>query len=104
MARVVRKVSNKAVQNQKKNNILHNKIFWIIISVVLVIGVAVGIVLGIVLNQDKEEEVSHNYFNEYQEVTFEQGSYYGILNYSDPDYKNIQTNEFWIWFKIFLSR
>ena len=93
MARVVRKVSNKAVQNQKKNNILHNKIFWIIISVVLVIGVAVGIVLGIVLNQDKEEEVSHNYFNEYQEVTFEQGSYYGILNYSDPDYKNIQTNE-----------
>ena len=48
MARVVRKVSNKAVQNQKKNNILHNKIFWIIISVVLVIGVAVVIVTTII--------------------------------------------------------
>ena len=63
MARVVRKVSNKAVQNQKKNNILHNKIFWIIISVVLVIGVAVGIVLGIVLNQDKEERSVKYYLN-----------------------------------------
>ena len=86
MARVVRKVSNKAVQNQKKNNILHNKIFWIIISVVLVIGVAVGIVLGIVLNQDKEK-LKENYLK-LDEATEKycspEGAVKGFVNFASP--------------------
>ncbi len=95
MARVVRKVSNKAVAGQKKRkNFFSNKLFWIIASVIVVIGLALGITLGIVLNKKPEESVNkEDYFAKCEEVEFIKGSYDGVKNYTNVNYKNPQNNE-----------
>ena len=52
-----KKVSGKATQGQKKKNILHNKLFWIISGVGLVLVLAAAITIPLVLaNQDTTEE------------------------------------------------
>ena len=52
-----KKVSGKATQGQKKNNILHNKLFWIISGVGLVLVLAAAITIPLVLaNRGTTEE------------------------------------------------
>ena len=69
MAKIVRKVSNKATKGQKRESsfkrLLHKKWFWIVTSVLLV-GIACAIILPIVLSNDSEKDTSHehpDYFN-----------------------------------------
>lgn len=95
MARVVRKVSNRAVAGQRKQKkFFNNRWFWIIVSVVVVIGLALGITLGIVLNQNTEESVNKtDYFADCEQVEFVKGSYDGVKNYTNINYKNPQNNE-----------
>lgn len=94
MARVVRKVSNKAVVGQKKQKgIFSSKLLWSIVAAVAVIGLAVGITLGIVLNKKDETENKTDYFAECKEVTFTKASYDGVKNYINVNYRNPQNNE-----------
>lgn len=94
MARVVRKVSGKAVRGQKKNKgILKSKRFWIISAIALVIVVAVGITIGILVNNDDtvEEVKVEDYFgqtHEYKgsEVKFEKISYSGLRLYTNTEF------------------
>lgn len=95
LARVVRKVSNKAVSGQKKQGgIFKNKLFWIIAIVVVVIGVTVGIVLGITLNNNTEDDTNKvDYFATNEEVDFTTASYSSVKNYTNINYYNPQNNE-----------
>lgn len=94
MARVVRKVSNKAVVGQKKRKRkFSSKLLWSIVAAVAVIGLAVGITLGIVLNKEDESESRVDYFATCEEVTFTKASYDGVKNYINVNYRNPQNNE-----------
>ena len=94
MAKIVRKVSNKATKGQKREygfkRLLRNKIFWIVASVLLV-GIACAIILPIVLSNDSTEDTTHehpDYFNipatytdagEEYEINFKKISYAGLI-------------------------
>lgn len=94
MARVVRKVSNKAVVGQKKQKgKFSSKLLWGIVAAVAVIGLAVGITLGIVLNRTDESESSVDYFATCEEVQFTKASYDGVKNYINVNYRNPQNDE-----------
>ncbi len=97
MARVVRKVSNKAVSGQKRQKgIFKNKLFWIIAFVVVIIGVVIGIVIGVNLNRKNTSDKVGNqtdYFELCEEVDFTRASYSGVKNYVNVNYKNPQNNE-----------
>lgn len=94
MARVVRKVSNKAVQGKKQGKFYTKKWFWIVISAVVVAAIAVGIILAIVLNKKDEEATNTiDYFATCEEVDFVKVSHKGISNYLNEDYTNPQNGE-----------
>lgn len=94
MARVVRKVSNKAVQGKKQGKFYTKKWFWIVISTVVVAAIAVGIILAIVLNKKDEEATNTiDYFATCEEVDFVKVSHKGISNYLNEDYTNPQNGE-----------
>ncbi len=95
MAKIVRKVSNKATKGQKREygfkRLLHKKIFWIIASLLLV-GIACAIILPIVLSSKDSEDTTHehpDYFNisttyvdkdnNEHEINFKKISYAGII-------------------------
>ncbi len=92
MAKVNRKISNKAVANQKKQVPFYkNKILWIIICAVIIVGLAVGIPLGVHFNKKAEEtEDIVDYFDTVEEVSFKKASYAGLKNYITLDYTNPQ--------------
>ncbi len=95
MARVVRKVSNKAVQGKKNQGKFYTKKwFWIVIVSVLVAAIAVGVTLAIVLNKDDEETANTiDYFATCEEVDFTKISHKGLNNYLNEDYSNPQNGE-----------
>lgn len=95
MARVVRKVSNKALQGQKKQGKFYKKKwFLIVISAILVAVIAVVITLAIVLNKDDEESTNTiDYFATCEEVDFVKISHKGLANYIDEDYTNPQNGD-----------
>ena len=85
-----KKVSGKATQGQKKKNILHNKLFWIISGVGLVVVLAAAITIPLVLaNQDTTEEkidyVGKTYTYNEKEVTFKKMNYEGVLMHANSD-------------------
>ena len=85
-----KKVSGKATQGQKKNGLLHNKLFWIISSIVLAIIIAASITIPVVLaNRTTEEEkvdyVGKTYSYNNQDVTFTKMSYEGVLMHANEN-------------------
>lgn len=97
MARVVRKVSNRAVSGQKKQkNLIKNKWIWIIPALVVVI-VVVSVVLAVVLPNNNEVEGNKIDYFENQEVEFTKASYAGLQNYTNLNYINPQNeNELFV--------
>ena len=110
MAKIVRKVSNKATKGQKREygfkRLLHKKLFWIITSILLV-GIACAIILPIVLSNDSEEDTTHehpDYFNisaTYtdidgidHEVNFKKISYAGLIMETSSDHDAIKDDKF----------
>lgn len=95
MARVVRKVSNKAVQGQKKQGKFYTKKwFWIVASIILIAAIAVGIVLAVVLNKDEDDSTNTiDYFGTCETVDFVKASHKGIANYLNEEYTNPQNGE-----------
>lgn len=94
MARVVRKVSNKAVQGKKQGKFYTKKWFWIVISAVVVAAIAVGITLAIVFNKNEDESVNTiDYFATSEEVDFVKMNHKSITNYLNEDYVNPQNGE-----------
>lgn len=95
MARVVRKVSNKAVQGQKKQGKFYTKKwFWIVVSSVLIVAIAVGVTLAIVLNKNDEDSTNTvDYFATCEEVDFVKMNHKGLANYLNEDYTNPQNGE-----------
>ncbi|MBQ9124374.1 MAG: hypothetical protein IJY14_01665 [Acholeplasmatales bacterium] len=98
MARVVRKVSGKAVKGQKRKGLLRNKKFWIasIIALLVIIGTIIGLVIWLNNNDDEAtDEVTINevdYFaktydvvdledNQIYQVDFEYRNHKGLVNY-----------------------
>jgi len=110
LAKIVRKVSNKATKGQKREygfkRLLHKKIFWIVASVLLV-GIACAIILPIVLTNDSSEDTTHkhpDYFNisatykvsdtEDYEVNFKKISYAGLIMETSNDHDAIKDDKF----------
>lgn len=93
MARIVRKVSNKATKGQKKSNLIHSKKFWIIIISVLVVLIAAGITIGVIVanNQKKDTTVEvDDYFGTTQkfgetDVNFTKMTYQGVRLHTNPE-------------------
>ncbi len=95
MARVVRKVSNKAVKGQKKERkgLLFSKKFWIIIISIVVVLAAAGITIGVIVanNQKSKSTVEvDDYFGQTQkyketEVNFEKITYQGVKLHTNSD-------------------
>lgn len=95
MARVVRKVSNKATKGQKreKGALLHSKKFWIIAISILVVLIAAGIIIGVVIanNQKKDETVEvDDYFGKTQriydtDVNFTKMTYQGVCLHTNAE-------------------
>lgn len=89
-----KKVSGKATQGQKKNGLLHNKLFWIISSIVLVIVIAASITIPVVIfNMSTEEEkidyIAKKYSYQNQEVSFKKMNYEGVLMHANEnDYQD----------------
>lgn len=113
MARVVRKVSNKAVKGQKreKGGLLHSKKFWIILISIIVILTAAGITVGIIVsnNNKKTEETVEvdDYFGQTQkfketDVNFEKMTYAGVKLHSNTNAGSIM-NEYTFVFATDLS-
>ena len=85
-----KKVSGKATQGQKKNNILHNKLFWIISGVGLVLVLAAAITIPLVLanrgtTEEKIDYVGKTYTYNEKEVTFKKMNYEGVLMHANSD-------------------
>ncbi len=101
MARVVRKVSGKAVRGQKKG-ILYNKNFWIGIScgVVAIIALVLGLVFGLKGNSNTNSEPKvEDYFameytykdkntSEERKVNFEKASYAEVAMHTNPNFES----------------
>lgn len=95
MARVVRKVSNKATKGQKreKGALLHSKKFWIIAISILVVLITAGIIIGVVIanNQKKDETVEvDDYFGKTQriydtDVNFTKMTYQGVCLHTNAE-------------------
>ena len=79
MARLVRKVSNKAVKGQKRERkgILFSKKFWIIIICAVVVLTAAGITIGVIVaNNNKTTTVEvDDYFGQTQKATYDGKEY-----------------------------
>ena len=97
MARVVRKVSGKAVRGQKKG-ILYNKNFWIGIScgLVAILALVLGLVFGLRANNSASEVEVEDYFgmtqtykdkdtNKDVTVNFTKSSYAGVKMHTNPN-------------------
>ena len=86
-----KKVSSKATQGQKKSDLLHNKLFWIISSVVLLIIIAASIAIPLIvnnLNKTSDESVDYvakEYSYKDTEITFKKMNYEGVLMHADVD-------------------
>ena len=85
-----KKVSGKATQGQKKKNILHNKLFWIISGVGLVLVLAAAITIPLVLanrgtTEEKIDYVGKTYTYNEKEVTFKKMNYEGVLMHANSD-------------------
>ncbi len=103
MARVVRKVSNKAVKGQKKDRkgLVFSKKFWIIIASIVVVLTAAGITIGVIVannNSSTTVEVG-DYFGETQkyndtDVKFKKMTYQGVVLHTNPDSELYQQNVF----------
>ena len=110
MAKIVRKVSNKATKGQKREygfkRLLHKKIFWIVTSVLLV-GIACAIILPIVLSSKDSEDTTHkhpDYFNisatytdkenVEHEVNFKKISYAGLIMETSNNHDAIKDDNF----------
>lgn len=84
-----KKVSGKATQSQKKNGLLHNKIFWIVSSIVLLVIIAASITIPLVISNRSTTEEKVDYIGkEYtslkgDKVTFTKMSYEGVLMHSN---------------------
>lgn len=95
MARVVRKVSNKATKGQKRGNgLLHSKKFWIIVISIIVVLAAVGITIGVIVannNKKKDSTVEvDDYFGTTQrihdtDVNFTKMTYQGVCLHTNPE-------------------
>ena len=95
MARVVRKVSNKATKGQKreKGALLHSKKFWIIAISILVVLITAGIIIGVVIanNQKKDETVEvDDYFGKTykvndKDINFTKMTYQGVYLHTNPE-------------------
>lgn len=95
MARVVRKVSNKATKGQKreKGALLHSKKFWIITISILVVLITAGIIIGVVIanNNKKDETVEvDDYFGKTQrihdtDVNFTKMTYQGVRLHTNAE-------------------
>ena len=94
MARVVRKVSNKAVKGQKKERkgIFFSKKFWIIIISIVIVRAAAGITIGVVVaNNNKTTTVEvGDYFGQTQkykeeDVKFTKMTYQGVKLHTNVD-------------------
>lgn len=112
MARVVRKVSNKATKGQKKDKgyIFRSKKFWIIVISVVVLLAAAGITIGIIVsnNNKKEDTVEvDDYFGQTQkfketDVNFTKMTYQGVKLHTNPQ-ENELFNDFTFVFATSLS-
>ena len=85
-----KKVSGKATQGQKKKNILHNKLFWIISGVGLALVLAAAITIPLVLanrgtTEEKIDYVGKTYTYNEKEVTFKKMNYEGVLMHANSD-------------------
>ena len=88
MARIVRKVSNKAVKGQKRERtgVVYSKKFWIIIATVLVLLIAAGITIPLVINKNNSSTSTvevDDYFGQEQKyydntVKFTKMTYQGV--------------------------
>lgn len=88
MARIVRKVSNKAVKGQKRERtgVVYSKKFWIIITTVLVLLIAAGITIPLVINKNNSSTSTvevDDYFGQEQKyndntVKFTKMTYQGV--------------------------
>ena len=94
MARVVRKVSNKATKGQKRGNgLLHSKKFWIIVISIVVVLAAAGITIGIIVANNKKSDTTvevDDYFGKTQnihdtDVNFTKMSYQGVRLHTNPE-------------------
>ena len=94
MARVVRKVSNKAVKGQKRERkgLVFSKKFWIIIISIVVVLAAAGITIGVIVaNNNKTTTVEvDDYFGQTQkfkdeDVNFTKMTYQGVLLHTNDN-------------------
>ena len=96
MARVVRKVSNKATKGQKRDKgaLLHSKKFWIIVISVLVVLIAAGITIGVIVaNNNKKSDSTvevDDYFGQTQkfqdtDINFTKMTYQGVRLHTNPE-------------------
>ena len=95
MARIVRKVSNKAVKGQKRERtgVVYSKKFWIIIATVLVLLIAAGITIPLVINKNNSSTSTvevDDYFGQ------EQKYYDNTVKFTKMTYQGVKlhTNEF----------
>lgn len=104
MARVVRKVSNKAVKGQKRERkgLLFSKKFWIILISIVVVLTAAGITIGVVVannnSSSKTVEVD-DYFGQTQkynntDVNFTKMTYEGVKLHTNTESELFEENVF----------
>ena len=95
MARVVRKVSNKATKGQKRDKgaLLHSKKFWIIVISIVVVLIAAGITIGVIVANNKKSEDTvevDDYFGQTQkfqdnDINFTKMTYQGVKLHTNPE-------------------
>ena len=103
VARVVRKVSNKAVKGQKRERkgLVFSKKFWIIIISIVVVLAAAGITIGVIVaNNNKTTTVEvDDYFGKtqkfnYEDVDFTKMTYQGVLLHTNENSELFNDNTF----------
>jgi len=95
VARVVRKVSNKAVKGQKRERkgLLFSKKFWIILISIVVVLTAAGITIGVVVANNNSSSATvevDDYFGQTQkynntDVNFTKMTYEGVALHTNPE-------------------